>query len=228
MARLLALLLLLYPTSAAAQLLFGQARAVDGDTLAIGETYVRLHGIDAVESAQTCNRAGQPWECGREAQEYLARLIEGATVQCRQRDRDSYGREVATCRANGRDLSQAMVDTGFAIALRHYSEAYVSTEDAARSRGIGIWASEFQNPADFRADNPQTLLPPPRRAAPQTEGRLPSTVRPAAPASGSTYYPNCAAARAAGVAPMRRGQPGYRPELDADGDGVACEPYRGR
>ena len=43
----------------------------------------------------------------------------------------------------------------------------------------------------------------------------------------SAYYPNCAAARAAGVAPIQRGQPGYRDELDADDDGVACEPYRG-
>jgi hypothetical protein len=40
-----------------------------------------------------------------------------------------------------------------------------------------------------------------------------------------TYYPNCAAARAAGVAPINRGEPGYRHGLDADGDGVACEPY---
>ena len=39
----------------------------------------------------------------------------------------------------------------------------------------------------------------------------------------STYYPNCAAARAAGAAPMRVGDPGYRAGLDRDGDGVACE-----
>ncbi len=37
------------------------------------------------------------------------------------------------------------------------------------------------------------------------------------------YYPNCAAARAAGVAPLRLGEPGYRRGLDRDGDGVACE-----
>lgn len=36
-------------------------------------------------------------------------------------------------------------------------------------------------------------------------------------------YPNCAAVRAAGKAPLRRGQPGYSPKLDRDGDGVACE-----
>jgi hypothetical protein len=36
-------------------------------------------------------------------------------------------------------------------------------------------------------------------------------------------YSTCAAARAAGAAPLRRGQPGYASHLDADGDGIACE-----
>ncbi|QNG20278.1 DUF1524 domain-containing protein [Rhodococcus triatomae] len=45
---------------------------------------------------------------------------------------------------------------------------------------------------------------------------------PAEPAS-EVYYPHCAAARAAGVAPIHRGSPGYRPGLDGDGDGIACE-----
>ncbi|WP_236022527.1 excalibur calcium-binding domain-containing protein [Bifidobacterium phasiani] len=40
---------------------------------------------------------------------------------------------------------------------------------------------------------------------------------------GSAYYKNCAAARAAGAAPLYRGDPGYRSKLDADGDGIACE-----
>jgi len=50
----------------------------------------------------------------------------------------------------------------------------------------------------------------------------------ARPSNSSVYYPNCAAARAAGAAPIYRGQPGYRPALDRDNDGVACEPYRRR
>ena len=41
--------------------------------------------------------------------------------------------------------------------------------------------------------------------------------------SGEVYYPNCAAARAAGAAPVRRGQPGYGSHLDRDGDGIGCE-----
>jgi hypothetical protein len=43
------------------------------------------------------------------------------------------------------------------------------------------------------------------------------------PKSVEVYYKNCSAARAAGAAPVHRGDPGYRPALDRDGDGVGCE-----
>jgi hypothetical protein len=41
------------------------------------------------------------------------------------------------------------------------------------------------------------------------------------------YYADCEQARAAGRVPIQAGEPGYRTELDADGDGTACEPYPG-
>jgi hypothetical protein len=51
----------------------------------------------------------------------------------------------------------------------------------------------------------------------------------AAPAYGSgQVFRNCDEARAAGAAPVRRGDPGYGPHLDRDNDGVGCEPYRKR
>lgn len=43
----------------------------------------------------------------------------------------------------------------------------------------------------------------------------------------SRYFGNCRAAHAAGVYSIRRGQPGYRAELDRERDGKACEPYLG-
>lgn len=43
------------------------------------------------------------------------------------------------------------------------------------------------------------------------------------PAPQSAYYKNCTAAREAGVTPIYEGEPGYRPALDRDGDGIACE-----
>ncbi len=45
-------------------------------------------------------------------------------------------------------------------------------------------------------------------------------------ASSAVYYSGCNAVRAAGAAPLRRGEPGYRPEMDGDNDGIACEPHR--
>lgn len=47
--------------------------------------------------------------------------------------------------------------------------------------------------------------------------------KPQRASSGSVYYPNCTAARNAGAAPVRRGQPGYGPHLDRDNDGIGCE-----
>ncbi len=64
--------------------------------------------------------------------------------------------------------------------------------------------------------------PPPARkpAPPKPAAPKPAPVEEPEPAA---YYANCAAARAAGAAPLHRGDPGYRSGLDRDGDGVACE-----
>ena len=37
------------------------------------------------------------------------------------------------------------------------------------------------------------------------------------------FYANCKEAKAAGAAPLYRGDPGYREDLDGDKDGTACE-----
>lgn len=64
---------------------------------------------------------------------------------------------------------------------------------------------------------PPTTLPPTTTAPPPPPP--PTTIAPAA----GVYYDNCSAARAAGAAPLHRGDPGYRSGLDRDSDGVACE-----
>ena len=66
-------------------------------------------------------------------------------------------------------------------------------------------------------------------AATRPQRTSPAQLAPArqAPASGRAFA-NCAAARAAGAAPVHRGDPGYGPHLDRDDDGIGCEPYRGR
>lgn len=63
--------------------------------------------------------------------------------------------------------------------------------------------------------------PPPEEALPPAQAPAPAP--PQGTADGEVYYANCAAARAAGAAPIYRGEPGYRSKLDGDNDGIACE-----
>jgi len=205
---------------AVAQDVSGPARASDGDTLNLTGISVRLHGIDAPELAQSCTRGGASWACGREAADRLAGLVAGKSVRCEQRDIDDYGRTVAACRAGGIDLAAAMVDAGLAIALPHFTAAYVGQEARAREQRRGIWTGEFERPSDYRAAHPTPRARPQPQAAPRRSYTP--------PVSSGVYYRGCNEARAAGAAPLYRGQPGYRPEMDGDGDGIACEPYRGR
>lgn len=62
--------------------------------------------------------------------------------------------------------------------------------------------------------------PAPATPAPTTATVVQQTSQPPVQ---NVYYANCAAVRAAGKAPLYRGDPGYRSGLDRDGDGVACE-----
>ena len=128
----------------------GPARVVDGDTLEVAGTRVRLHGIDAPESKQRCRAGGRPWACGREATRALKARIGTRTVACETRDRDRYGRTVAVCRAGGADLNAWMVAHGWAFAYRRYAADYAGEEAAARAAGRGIWRGDVVAPWDWR------------------------------------------------------------------------------
>lgn len=233
MARIAAIAVaLLAATPVSAQVYFGSANAVDGDSLEIGETRFRLFGIDAVEARQTCDRNGEAWACGQDAAAALSALADGKSLNCTQRGSDPYGRVVASCTVNGRDLAEQMVRMGYAVALRDFSTAYVPAEEAAKSRGVGIWGSEFQMPSDYRASDPsiadenQALLAQRQRQDRAAMAR--PAYQPQRTTNSGVYYRNCREARAAGVTPLYRGQPGYGAHMDGDGDGIACEPYRPR
>lgn len=66
---------------------------------------------------------------------------------------------------------------------------------------------------------PTTARPTVRPTKTTPPAPRPTTPKP----KPATYYASCAAAKAAGAAPLHRGEPGYRKGLDRDGDGVACE-----
>jgi hypothetical protein len=85
-------------------------------------------------------------------------------------------------------------------------------------------------PPEGRVEMPieQTNMGP-QLPAPLPPASQPVPQRPVEPqrdkdsSAGTVYYKNCGQARAAGAAPIKRGEPGYRPELDRNNDGIACD-----
>jgi endonuclease YncB( thermonuclease family) len=128
----------------------GVPSIIDGDTLEIHGTRIRLYGIDAPESAQTCRIESEDVRCGQQASFALADLIDRSVIGCAERDTDRYGRMVAVCHLGILDLNAWMVEQGWAIAYRHYSEDYVAQEQAAMEARRGIWAGAFVRPWEWR------------------------------------------------------------------------------
>jgi endonuclease YncB( thermonuclease family) len=126
---------------------------IDGDTIEIRGQRIRLFGIDAPESRQTCtDQAGASYRCGQKAAQALDYRISNSVVTCEPKDRDRYGRIVAVCRAYGEDLSAWMTGLGWALAFRRYGAQYIPAEELAQRRKAGMWSGQFVPPWEWRAE----------------------------------------------------------------------------
>lgn len=130
--------------------LMGRASVIDGDTIDIHGTRIRLNGIDAPESRQTCEANGANYRCGQRAAIALSDFLATRVVSCEQTGTDRYRRVLATCSVDGTDMGGWMVSQGWAIAYRKYSVAYVQVEEKAQAEKRGIWAGTFLNPEQWR------------------------------------------------------------------------------
>lgn len=195
------------PTAPTTVLVMTVGNVVDGHTFQIstGEK-VRLIGVGA-----------PPWGCAEEARQTLARLLKesGQPVTLTAGpagDKDPAGRLLRYADVAGQDVGLSLIQQGLAVARydsrdgsgAHPREAaYIEADAAAPDNCPSVGA---------------TPAPTPTPAPAPVPGPAPTP----AP-GGNVYYANCDAVRAAGAAPLYAGQPGYRPNLDRDGDGVACE-----
>ncbi len=157
---LIVLMLLTGPTLA----LEGRARVVDGDTIELAGEKVRLFGIDAPELDQVCDRGGVAWACGTAARDMLAGIVAGGRLTCAVQDVDRYGRAVAVCLRQDKDVAALMVRQGGAMAYRRYSDRYVNAEVAARREGLGVWASDWVEPEAHRKAGSGGVQPVPQAA----------------------------------------------------------------
>ncbi len=129
----------------------GPARVIDGDTIAIGETRIRLEGIDAPETSQLCTTATKTqWSCGQSAKSELMAITAGKMVRCESSGNDRYGRVLGICWAGSLELNAEMVRRGFAWAFVRYSSRLVQVEAEARGRSIGIWQADNEPAWGYR------------------------------------------------------------------------------
>ncbi|MCI3921448.1 thermonuclease family protein [Paenibacillus sp. TRM 82003] len=190
---------------------------VDGDTLDVRfgdgtEERIRLLLVDTPETVDP-RRPVQPF--GPEAsafakEELLHREVE---VELDVSERDKYQRLLAYIWVDGRLFNELLLEEGLARVAYvfepnvKYVDRLRDAQDVARKQGVGIWSVEnYASEDGFRAE----ALPSERKAAPSAN-------------AVSDYYARCADARAAGAAPLYEGDAAYRPGLDGDGDGIACE-----
>lgn len=172
--------------------------AIDGDTLRCGQERIRLIGIDAPELPGHCEegRSCAPGD-PLASKRSLETLSRGAAVIDRQ-GRDKYDRTLARVQVDGVDLSCAQLSAGHAI--------YRSDWDQFGLVGVDCGVSQSRGSPNIKG--------------PRNRGGAASSI------TTGWSYRNCAEARRAGAAPLRRGKPGYGTHMDGDGDGIACEPYR--
>ena len=206
------LLLLVLGGPLKAEMVVGSARVVDGDTLDIGRTRIRLYGIDAPEGGQAY---------GPEASSTLAALTSGQLLSCEGTQRDVHGRLIAVCHVGATELNSTLVRLGVAWAFVRYSSNYVTQQEIAQQLRMGIWRDPRNPPKppwDYRAEHragaqseptPAALAPTPYRAVP-TSGFVCGTKRycgeMSSCAEAKFYLSQCGLAR-----------------LDADRDGLPCE-----
>lgn len=139
------------PRLNARQTIVGRASVIDGDTFEIQGQTVRIWGIDAPGSAQTCYISGKPWRCGQKAALALADHLGQRTVACYEMDKDRYGRIVGKCSVDAQDIGAWLVEGGWAVDYPEYSRGgYAQYESTASNFKSGIWQGAFDKPLDWR------------------------------------------------------------------------------
>jgi len=128
----------------------------DGGTIQLAGTTYRLDGIDAPELDQICvDDHADPWTCGVEARDRLAKLTARREVRCRDlgADPSSGKRRIGLCTVDGEtaSLNQMLVREGFALNLEPAAKGRFKADEAkARDALAGLWKGCFVAPAEFR------------------------------------------------------------------------------
>ena len=196
----------------------GPLTVIDGDTIRIGDTRIRLHGIDTPERRQTCQTEHDfTFECGEIVRDWVTERWEGATAHCVWHDfAGRSGRPVMVCRVDGIDIGGALVDAGLAWAYEEYSADYKTRQEIAVASEIGLWAVIQDAPWDYRAELREVRRTAARAQVPPDPG---CAIKGNISASGRIYHVPGGADYDATVISTERGERWFCSSEEAEREG---------
>lgn len=211
----------------------------DGDTIKVDlngkETAIRFLLVDTPETKHP-QYGEQPF--GKEASNFTKELLSGQTVELEQdvnSGPDKYGRLLYYIYVDGKSVQEQLLEKGLARVAYIYApnvkyvDQYRAIQEKAQKAGVGIWSVENYamedgyHPEVIKKSEPAPTKVQPVVSKPKEKPQPAPTPEPTPQPVQDVHYANCSAAKAAGAAPLYRGDPGYRAKLDRDNDGVACE-----
>jgi len=154
-----AVLLRLLPSVVHAADITGIPRIREADLIQIGNSRIRLDGVDAPSVDQLClNTMGERWTCGAAARDELAKHADNKSWTCHAGRTDRRGRIIARCEVEGEDIQKWLVRGGWALVYPRQSHDYDADEAAAREAKAGMWQGAFIAPWDWRVRNKKTVI----------------------------------------------------------------------
>ncbi len=154
--------IIFFLTHTKSEIISGKPTIIDGDTIKINTKKIRLHGIDAPEIKQLCQRIflsisfisfKKNYKCGERSKENLESYIRNNIIKCKIEGLDRYKRFLGTCYKNTININSRMVRNGHAVAYKKYSKRYIPQQLEAKKNNLGVWQGEFQMPWDWRKRN---------------------------------------------------------------------------
>jgi endonuclease YncB( thermonuclease family) len=129
----------------AAQEISSFASVREDGSLEVDGNWIRLYGIYIPPTDHTCYTFIDPIPCGTRASLALDFKIASDFVHCAPRATNNDGSIAASCSVRDEDLSEWMLQNGWAVALPNAPYEYGAMEDIARAKGIGIWGIPIDN-----------------------------------------------------------------------------------
>ncbi len=117
----------------------GDIKVIDGGRIEVGGTVHTLYGIKAPALGEKCQVRGNQHDCGILARAGLMDLTAGANVKCTYL---KSAQQTSRCRADGYDLSEGMVYTGWAVALPKSPKKLKTLMKQSKAKRHGMWRKD--------------------------------------------------------------------------------------